>query len=110
MEVPLGIATGILFLMCSVLAVFRFRSQRLLRFAPIISLALLIIITLIPTPGSWSDIHSQWLPDFLLIPWCVFIFYVAHKAFNTRGALAKTLAVSGWIFSGYCSRFNCIAI
>jgi hypothetical protein len=96
------LASGLLYLICSIFGFFRFRSQRFLRFAPIISLVLLIIITLIPTPGSWSDIHSQWLPDILLIPWCLFIFYVSHKAFNARGALTKTLAVSGWVFSGFC--------
>src|SRR6185295_10613231 len=83
-----------------VLAFRRFRSQRLLWLAPTVSCCLMIIFALAPTPGQWSDRHSQWLPDMLFLPLCAFVFFVGHRAFKTPGALTKALAISGWLWSG----------
>ena len=53
-----------------------------------------------PTPGSWSDVHSQWLPDLVRVP-MAFAFCVATHWIYIRPEIeAKFEAVILWFIFG----------
>ncbi len=58
------------------------------------------IAVALPTPGSWSDRRSQWIPAVALAVTALATFVAGHWIFRRRGVLFKVQALIVWGLCG----------
>jgi hypothetical protein len=58
------------------------------------------ICSILPTPGSWSDGRSQWVPAAALAPVAAALFVVTFRIYRRSGTTFKIQAVILWAIFG----------
>jgi hypothetical protein len=76
--------------------------KKLLRSVLLIGIFLIVatLAGVCRTPGSWSDIRSQWFPDLLILPTAFALCIAVHWIYRKDGVFSKIQAACLWLLFG----------
>lgn len=100
-------AVGIGYLISALVIAFVKTARPLFRFTPIYAIVATVISGFLPTPDSWSDVRSQWVPIVVNVPILIVIGIVGFLA-TCRGRLLmeRISGISGLLLFGVFMPLN----
>jgi hypothetical protein len=63
-------------------------------------LFIVVVASMLPTPGSWSDMRSDWLPPAIIAPTALCLMMANFRIYRRPGFLFKIQAVILWFLFG----------
>jgi len=92
----IALAAFVGYLVLALLILFVRKAYSIYRFGPFFIFFIFIFGSSIPTPGSWSDVRSQWLPTVLIFLLLVAIGVIGFfSTFRGRLIIERICGISG---------------